>query len=323
MAVQKQQPIRIFYSYSHKDERFLDKLQTHLALLKREALIEEWSDRKITAGREWEGAIDENLEAAHIILLLVSNYFIASDYCYDKEMRRAIEKHEERTACVIPIILRPSDWQTAPFGKLQALPKDAKPVNKWRNQDDAWVDIAKGIRKAIQSLALKQPNPRSQGITEDRENLADTGSLERGQFSPGTTEFSQSLTGEKSPHTSQKKQGGLQGEVVVLKEEVLKDITNTAPTPKTYVNLRIKTIQYNGHKIALSLDDTQQFHEVFHDGKLVSSKHIPSGNQPVDHSFTVQEDGAVAQYQVVANHNAFNKWKTTILRNGGIIFSDE
>jgi hypothetical protein len=91
--------------------------------------------------------------SARIILLLISADFIASDYCWDVEMKRAMERHECGAARVIPIILRPiDDWRNAPFSKLQALPKDARPVTTWPNQDEAFVDIARGIRAVAKEL---------------------------------------------------------------------------------------------------------------------------------------------------------------------------
>jgi hypothetical protein len=92
-------------------------------------VIHDWHDRKITAGSEWKGQIDQHLNTAGVILLLVSADFVNSDYCYDIEMKRALERHDKGEARVIPVILRPvGSWQDALFGKLQALPKDGKPV---------------------------------------------------------------------------------------------------------------------------------------------------------------------------------------------------
>lgn len=146
-------PISLFYSYSHKDEALRKKLETQLSLLKRQGFIRDWHDRRIVAGTEWAGQIDQHRDTANVILLLVSPDFIASDYCYDIEMKRALERHEAGTARVIPVILRPVDgWQSAPFGELQALPKDGKPVTDWRPQDKAFADIARGIRDAVRSL---------------------------------------------------------------------------------------------------------------------------------------------------------------------------
>lgn len=147
-------PFEIFFSYSHKDQRLRDQLETQLSLLKREGLITSWYDHKITAGHEWAGKIDEHLNSAQIILLLISANFIASDYCYDIEMQRALERHEAREARVIPIILRPVDWKKAPFGKLKALPTDGKPVTKWTDNDSAFYDIAQGIRKVVEELTI-------------------------------------------------------------------------------------------------------------------------------------------------------------------------
>ena len=151
-TAQTQPPVEVFYSYSHKDEEFLEKLITHLSLLKRKGVIKGWYDRQISAGAEWKNRIDERLESASVILLLVSSDFLASDYCYDLEMARAMERHGEGTARVIPIILRTCDWSDAPFGKLQALPKNAKPVKSWTDQDEAFTDIVTGIKRAIAEI---------------------------------------------------------------------------------------------------------------------------------------------------------------------------
>jgi hypothetical protein len=145
-------PVEVFFSYSHRDEEFRGELEKHLTMLKRQGWISGWHDRKITAGTEWEGQIDAHLNAAGVILLLVSVDFLASHYCYDIELKRAMERHEAGHARVIPIILRPCDWKAAPFGKLQALPKDARPVTEWRSRDKAFTDVALGIRAAVEEL---------------------------------------------------------------------------------------------------------------------------------------------------------------------------
>jgi tetratricopeptide (TPR) repeat protein len=148
MEPQPPNAVEVFYSYSHKDEDLRDQLENHLSMLKREGAINNWYDRGISAGQEWDGKIDEHLNSADIILLLISSDFLASIYCYDVEVTRAMERHEAGEARVIPIILRSCDWTRAPFGKLQALPKGVNPVKKWDDVDDAFLDIVKGIRKA-------------------------------------------------------------------------------------------------------------------------------------------------------------------------------
>ncbi|MBC1236271.1 toll/interleukin-1 receptor domain-containing protein [Nostoc sp. 2RC] len=152
-------PVKVFFSYSHKDEALRDELATHLAILKRQKIIEAWHDREISAGTEWANAIDENLEIADIILLLVSANFLASNYCYDIEMKRAMERHETREARVVPIILKPTDWNDAPFGKLEALPKNAKPVTTWQDQDEAFFNVVKGIRRVVEEITKSKNSP--------------------------------------------------------------------------------------------------------------------------------------------------------------------
>jgi len=145
-------PIELFISYSHKDEALREQLGTHLSFLKRQGVIDEWHDRRIGAGQEWAGAIDEHLDSADVILLLISADFLASDYCYDREMTRALERHDAGDACVIPVILRSVDWRGAPFAKLQALPREAKPVTSWPDRDEAVTAVARGIRTVVEGL---------------------------------------------------------------------------------------------------------------------------------------------------------------------------
>ncbi|MEP0781765.1 toll/interleukin-1 receptor domain-containing protein [Microcoleus sp. ZQ-A2] len=152
--------IEVFFSYAHEDAELKNELVKHLSILKRQGVITAWHDREITAGTEWASEIDTHLNAARVILLLISSDFLASDYCYDIELKRAMERHEDKEARVIPVILREVDWKGAVFGKLQALPKNAAPVASWGNRDQAFADVARGIRKAIEELK-KQPIPQS------------------------------------------------------------------------------------------------------------------------------------------------------------------
>jgi hypothetical protein len=145
--------IEILVSYSHRDEKLRKVLETHLSLLRRQGYIRVWHDRKIGAGTEWTKQISAHLESADLILLLVSPDFLASDYCYDIELRRALARHEAGTARVIPIILRPVDWHEAPFGKLQALPKDGKPISTWPNRDEAFKSVVEGVRLVVRALS--------------------------------------------------------------------------------------------------------------------------------------------------------------------------
>jgi internalin A len=142
----------VFFSYSHKDEGLRDELETHLKLLQRQSVVSTWHDRKILPSTEWDREIDGHLESANIILLLVSADFVASNYCWEKEVKRAMERHAKGEAIVIPIILRMCDWERAPFGKLQGLPTNVKPVTNWEDRDAAWTDVVKGIRKVAETI---------------------------------------------------------------------------------------------------------------------------------------------------------------------------
>lgn len=157
--------VKLFYSYAHEDEELRKSLENHLSGLRRSGVIAEWHDRRIVAGSEWKGQIDKSLGEADVILLLISSDFLASDYCYDVEMRRALERHEAGEAVVIPVVLRPVDWSRAPFGKLQALPTDALPVTSWENIDEAFTDVAKGIRAAVDNPGgLDASGSRAKGV---------------------------------------------------------------------------------------------------------------------------------------------------------------
>ena len=146
----------VFISYSHKDKKLLNELTTHLSNLRNQGIISDWHDGDIAPGSEWETQIFGHLNSAKIILLLISADFMASNFCYSIEMKRAIARHDAKEACVLPIILRPTDWVGSPFEKLQVLPTYGRPVTERTNHDAAWIDVVKGIRKAILEL---QANP--------------------------------------------------------------------------------------------------------------------------------------------------------------------
>lgn len=138
----------VFFSYSHIDEALRDRLEVHLAMLKRQGVIETWHDRRIGAGENIHHAIDERINQDDIILLLVSPDFLASTYCYDIEVKRAMERHHAKEAIVIPVILRPSDWHDAPFGALNAVPRDGKAITRMPDADEAFLEVAGAIRDA-------------------------------------------------------------------------------------------------------------------------------------------------------------------------------
>jgi hypothetical protein len=145
----KNQQARLFISYSHRDERYLKRLEIHLASLRREGIIAAWHDQMIMPGEEWRSTIGDSLESADFVLLLITPDFIASDYCYSVEMERALERHREGGTLILPVIVRPANWERTPLGELQALPKNGKPVIEWSHQDRAWLDVTRGLRNAV------------------------------------------------------------------------------------------------------------------------------------------------------------------------------
>lgn len=155
-----QGPMSVFLSYAHEDEWLLSKLEAHLSGLKREGLISTWYDRQIMPGSHWAGVVDRHLEQASLILLLVSPDFLKSDYCYEIEIKRALERDQAGKAIVIPVILRPTDWKKTPLANLQALPAEGRPVTDWSDYDQAFLDVVAGIRWVAEKLSSWSSGPK-------------------------------------------------------------------------------------------------------------------------------------------------------------------
>lgn len=160
-----QRPLSVFVSYAHEDEEYRHELDHHLAFLRRSGQLSLWHDRMLQPGEEWEHRIDEQLELADIILLLISPDFASSEYCWGVEVKRALKRHEQGDAIVVPILIRPvTGWADTPIGRLQALPRDARPVASWRNRDEAYHNIAEGLRdlacNASRETAYTEPEWR-------------------------------------------------------------------------------------------------------------------------------------------------------------------
>ena len=219
--------LSVFLSYSHEDEQLRNQLEQQLTILKRQKIIDIWHDRRITAGSIIDHTISENLEAANIILLLVSPAFLASNYCYDREMQRAMQRHEAHEAFVIPVILRPCEWQETEFGKLLATPKDGKPVTQWTDRDEAFLDVAKAIRAAasklkpvtksasqanvVPSAAKVMPHPTACAPRSSNLRLAQTFTeRDRDQFRVETFEFMARFF-EGSLHELEARNPGIEG----------------------------------------------------------------------------------------------------------------
>jgi serine/threonine protein phosphatase PrpC len=146
------QEIKLFYCYAHEDKALRDELQVNLSGLRRQYQLTNWYDREILPGEKWEEIIDKNLSTADVILLLISPHFVDSDYCYGKEMQRALERHHAGSCCVIPILLRPTYWEETPLSTIQMLPTDARPITSWSDRYEAFHDVARSVSVAIKAL---------------------------------------------------------------------------------------------------------------------------------------------------------------------------
>lgn len=162
--------MRTFISYSHHDKRALDRLHVHLANLQREGRIEAWYDHEILGGDVLDDEITRELEAADLFLLLVSPDFIASNYCVEREMQRALERHNAGEARIVPIIVEPCDWAAMPqLRRLKAVPEDGKPISEWTNANNAYLNVVQELRRIVtadeaeaQVPAKNEPAPASQ-----------------------------------------------------------------------------------------------------------------------------------------------------------------
>jgi len=147
--------IRAFISYSHKDEKLKDEFKAHLKPLTYEYGLNLWDDREIDAGEQWEDEIIAHLERDSLIFLMISSAALDSDYIWQKEIPKAILRHDVGEAIVIPVILRPCAWQGLNFGKIQVVPKEGKPITTWGNQDVAWLDVVRQIERVLKGERLE------------------------------------------------------------------------------------------------------------------------------------------------------------------------
>jgi hypothetical protein len=144
-------PLSLFLSYAHADAGIAETLRKHLAPLRHEGIVHDWQDRDIRPGERWDDEISTQLESADIVVALVSADFVASDYAYGRELRRALELHHLRDLVLVPVIARDCLWQNLPIGALQALPDGARPITSWSDQDAAYVTVVRGIESAARS----------------------------------------------------------------------------------------------------------------------------------------------------------------------------
>lgn len=170
---------RVFVSYSHKDEELRDQLEVQLSMLKRQGLIEVWHDRRLLAGDHLDWTISAELDRADVVLLLISPDFLASDYCYKIEKGRALERHRQGTARLVSVILRPCDWTHTDLSQYLVTPTDGRAVTVWPNRDEAFLDVARSIRRAIEDLGVATSPKETHEYIEVRATIAQSVELPR------------------------------------------------------------------------------------------------------------------------------------------------
>src|SRR6266566_6800102 len=195
MATESSEPLKLFYSYDPRDEELREEQEKHLTTLRRNRYISGWHQKQINAGMDTVKESLKYLNKAQIILLLVSPDYLASEYCYDIEVLCAMERHEVGEARVIPILLRPVDIEDTPFEKLNVLPTNGVPIKKWPDQDEAFYDVAQGIKKIVQELKISLGVPKRRTI----ETLAPTNTS---RLVVGAEDFIVSI--DAAPETSKK-----------------------------------------------------------------------------------------------------------------------
>ena len=173
-------PVSVFYSYSHRDQDLRDELEKHLSTLQRTGTMTRGHDRRIEPGENWRGKIDPHLRSAQVVLLLISDDFLDSDYCYGVEMKLALKRHTDKQAVVVPIMLRPVDWAAAPFTHLPVLPSDGRPVTSSPDRDQVFGEIAVAVR----DLAQRRQTAPAQSDAGSPDQLLHSGVQQRGVLTP-------------------------------------------------------------------------------------------------------------------------------------------
>lgn len=207
-------PTDVFVSYAPADEALCKELEKHLYMLKRAGEIRTWAAYKTGPGEDWRNVLLTRLDSAHVILLLLSADFFASDQCYDVEVEKALAHADKGRARVIPIRVRPYDWGAVPFERLRVLPANGTPVVKWPNPEDAWAEVALEVR-----LASRDPIPEPKTASGDRQFLkSDESDIEQAP---------------ENKHDSTSEQGSL--------------IVRVAPAPSPHLGATFSTGGYRDH----------------------------------------------------------------------------
>lgn len=149
-------PLKVFCCVAPEDQAMLEQLKKHLKPLQRQGQIAIMSSLDTPAGSELEKERRLLLENADVILLLLSPDFMHSDYCSRIEMIQAIKRYDQGAVQVIPVLIRTTYWEDTPIARFQIIPTGAKPVSRWRDQDEAFHDIVGHLKRFLARFLAEQ-----------------------------------------------------------------------------------------------------------------------------------------------------------------------
>ncbi len=144
--------LSLFVSYSHKDERFRDEFRGALTAYERKGELVVWQDTMIVPGQKWEPEILRKLEEAEIIVLLLSNDFIKSDYCMVKAFEIAKRRDATGECVIVPIVVRACPFKKLDLGEIQAIYPNGKAIKQHRDRDVAWLEVTKELDRVIERM---------------------------------------------------------------------------------------------------------------------------------------------------------------------------
>lgn len=140
---------KVFVSYSHADEKWLQMFQVHIAPLERSGIVLRWDDSKIAPGRKWREEIANAIRSAKVAVLLISAYFMASEFISENELPPLLEAAEHEGTVILPVIISPC--VIGSLADFQAVNSPSKPlVDLSRgDRDRVWVKLVEAITAAL------------------------------------------------------------------------------------------------------------------------------------------------------------------------------
>lgn len=144
--------VKVFISYSSKDVDLMNELLVQLKVLTiSDKNVDFWQDGYLEPGLKWDEEIKDKLHSAHIVLMLISAYFLTSDYVWNIEVQNTLERQEKNEVTAIPIILSPCAWMQTPIVQFQALPRKGRPITDFPDRNTALLEVVNGVYRVIRN----------------------------------------------------------------------------------------------------------------------------------------------------------------------------